>query len=50
MITSDFIKIKYVNDDILIEHELQNLGIEPLRWSVAAVLEEELLISVSYIK
>ena len=50
MITTDFVKIKYTNDDILIERELQNLGIEPLRWSVAEVLADGLLISVSYIK
>lgn len=50
MITTDFVKIKYTDDDILIERELQNLGIEPLRWSVAEVLADGLLISVSYIK
>ena len=50
MITSEFVKIKYVKDNTLVEKELQNLGIDPLRWSVAKVLEDGLLISVSYIK
>ncbi len=50
MITSEFVKIKFVGDNNLIERELQSLGIDPLRWSVAEVLADGLLISVSYIK
>lgn len=48
MITSEIIKIKYVNDNALIERELEKLGIRPLRWAVVKVLESELLISVSF--
>lgn len=49
MITSDIVKIKKTDDNAQIENELKKIGIEPLRWAVVKVLDDELLISVSYV-
>ena len=48
MITSEIIKIKYTNDIEVVEQEIKNLGIDPLRWAIVAVVENELIISVSF--
>ena len=48
MIKSETIKIKYTNDNSVIEQELKNMGIEPLRWAVIEVDENTLTLSVSY--
>lgn len=50
MITSDIVRIKKLDDNIQIENELKKIGIEPLRWAVVKVLDDEFLISVSYVK
>ena len=50
MIVSELVKIKFLNDNIQIEKALNKLGIEPLRWSVVSVSDEELTVSVSFIK
>ena len=52
MITTENIKLK-INlpaDDVLIEKELKERGIEPLRWAITAVVGEVLTINVSYEK
>ena len=49
MITTETIKIEYTNDDEKIENALKTLGIEPLRWAVVGVYDNEIDISVSYI-
>lgn len=48
MVKSEVIKIKYTNDNNVIENELRSMGIEPLRWAVVSVEKDELLISVSF--
>ncbi len=48
MITSKIIKIKYTNDNLVIEQELKKLGIESLRWAIVEVNENELTLSVSF--
>lgn len=48
MITSEIIKIKFINDNDIIEQELKNLGIEPLRWAVVDSDGNKLTLSVSY--
>lgn len=48
MIASELIKIKYTNDNTIIENELKKLGIDALRWAIVEVDKEELTISVSY--
>lgn len=48
MIISNLVKLKLTNDIAKIENELKKLGIEPLRWAVVEVSENELTISVSY--
>jgi hypothetical protein len=48
MITSKIIKIKYTNDNLVIEQELKKLGIEPLRWAVVNSNDNELTLSVSF--
>lgn len=50
MIISDTIKIKFINDNSMIEKELLKSGINPLRWAIVAVTQDELTISVSYQK
>lgn len=50
MITSDLLKIKFTNDNSEIEKELLENGINPLRWAIVDVSQEELTISVSYQK
>ncbi len=50
MVVSDVIKIKFLQDNLLIENELKSLGIDPLRWAVVDVQEDFILVSVSYIK
>lgn len=50
MITSEIVRIKKLDDNIQIENELKEIGIEPLRWAIVKVLDSELLISVSYVK
>ena len=51
MIKSDIIKIKKINnfDDIYIENELDKRGINPVRWAIVEVLDNDICISVSYI-
>ena len=51
MIRSENIKIKKIDgfDNLYIESELKNLGLELVRWAVIAVDEEYLTVSVSYI-
>ena len=48
MVRSEIVEIKYTNDNIEIESELRKMGIEPLRWSVVAVKDGKILISVSF--
>lgn len=48
MVKSEIIKIKYTQDNLLIESELRKMGIEPLRWAIVAVCDNELLLSVSF--
>ena len=48
MITSETIKIKYTNNNNIIEQELQKLGIDPLRWAIVEANDTELTICVSY--
>ena len=48
MIKSEIIKIKYTNDNQVIESELRKIGLEPLRWAVVAVDKNHLLISASF--
>ena len=48
MVKSEVIKIKYTNDNKLIESELRKMGLEPLRWAVVAVDKNDMLISVSF--
>ena len=48
MVKSEIVKIKYTQDIEKIESELKKDGIEPLRWAIVAVEDEELLISVSF--
>lgn len=50
MVVSDVIKIKFLQDNLLIENELKSLGIDPLRWAVVDVQGDFMLVSVSYIK
>ena len=42
---SQIVKIKKVNDNILIEKELKRLGYNPIRWAVVRVEEDKLYIS-----
>ncbi len=51
MILSDNIKIKKITDfdNLYIEQEFKNLGLDVVRWAVIAVDEEYLTLSVSYI-
>ena len=48
MIKSDLIKIPFTNDNNEIEKTLVQREIEPLRWAVINVENNELTISVSY--
>ncbi len=48
MIKSDIIKLPFTNDNAEIENMLRSKNIEPLRWAVVKVSEQELEISVSY--
>ena len=48
MIKSDLIKIPFTNDNNEIENTLVQREIEPLRWAVINVENNELTISVSY--
>ena len=50
MVTSETIKIKYTNDNMIIEQELKSKGIDPLRWAVIQANDYELTLSVSYVK
>lgn len=50
MITSKIIKIKYTNDNTIIEQELKAKGIDPLRWAVIHADENELTLCVSFVK
>ena len=49
MITTQTLKIEYTNDDEKIENALKALGIEPLRWAVVGIYDNEMDISVSYV-
>ncbi len=50
MVTSEIIKIKYTNDNSVIENTLKSMEIDPLRWAVVAVQDDKLILSVSYVK
>ncbi len=50
MVVSDIIKIRFLQDNLLIENELKSSGIDPLRWAVVEVQENYIFVSVSYIK
>ena len=50
MITSKIIKIKYTNDNTIIEQELKAKGLDPRRWAVIHADENELTLCVSFVK
>ena len=50
MITTENIKIPYTNDNTVIEQRLYDMGIDPLRWAIVSVDEENLTLTVSFEK
>ena len=50
MIKSEIVKINYTNDNTVVESELKKMCINPLRWAIVAIENEEMLISVSFDK
>lgn len=48
MITSEILKIKFTNNNKEIKRELKALNIEPLRWAIVDVSENNLTLSVSF--
>ena len=48
MITTRTVTIPYTNDNEVIENELRKRGIDPVRWAVVSVEDNELYVSVSY--
>lgn len=52
MIVSEILKLNINNsfDNKDIENALNEKGITPLRWAVISIEEQELMVSVSYVK
>ncbi|CCY63881.1 unknown [Clostridium sp. CAG:967] len=52
MIKSEIVKIKKLEkfDNIYIEKELLKLGKAPLRWAITDIVDDYLIISVSYVE
>lgn len=48
MITTRTVTIPYTNDNEVVENELRKRGIDPVRWAVVSVEDNELYVSVSY--